>query len=89
MGFSSDQLFPFKDKLQSLGFCIFFLFSSEYDFNWASLVAQTVQNLPAVQETSVPSLGWKDPPGEGIGNPLRYSCVEKPIDRGAWQATVH
>ena len=53
------------------------------------LVAQTVQNLPAVQETSVPSLGWKDPPGEGIGNPLRYSCVEKPIDRGAWQATVH
>ena len=28
-------------------------------------------------------------PGEGNGNPLQYSCLENPIDRGAWQATVH
>ena len=28
-------------------------------------------------------------PGEGNGNPLQYSCLEKPIDRGAWWATVH
>ena len=28
-------------------------------------------------------------PGEGIGNPLQYSCLENPMDRGAWQATVH
>ena len=28
-------------------------------------------------------------PGEGNGNPLVYSCLEKPMDRGAWQATVH
>ena len=27
--------------------------------------------------------------GEGNGNPLQYSCLENPIDRGAWQATVH
>ena len=27
--------------------------------------------------------------GEGNGNPLQYSCLEKPIDGGAWQATVH
>ena len=27
--------------------------------------------------------------GEGNGNPLQYSCVENPMDRGAWQATVH
>ena len=27
--------------------------------------------------------------GEGNGNPLHYSCLENPIDRGAWQATVH
>jgi len=27
-------------------------------------------------------------PGEGNGNPLQYSCLENPIDRGAWQATV-
>ena len=28
-------------------------------------------------------------PGEGNGNPLQYSCLEKPMDRGAWWATVH
>ena len=28
-------------------------------------------------------------PGEGNGNPLQYSCLYSPIDRGAWQATVH
>ena len=27
--------------------------------------------------------------GEGNGNPLQYSCLENPKDRGAWQATVH
>jgi len=33
--------------------------------------------------------GWGRSPGEGNGNPLQYSCLEKPIDWGAWQATVH
>ena len=28
-------------------------------------------------------------PGEGHGNPLQYSCLENPMDRGAWQAAVH
>ena len=28
-------------------------------------------------------------PGEGNGNPLQYSCLENPMDTGAWQATVH
>ena len=28
-------------------------------------------------------------PGEGNGNPLRYSCLENPMDRGAWQAIVY
>ena len=137
-------------------------------FLGASLVAQTIKNLPAVQETRVQSLGWKDPkekgmathssilaseipqqggepgglqfmgsqrvrhgwmtnafashacyrasqvvlvvknlpanagdtgnagslpglgrsPGVGNGNPLQYACLEKPMDRGAWRATV-
>ena len=35
----------------------------------------------------IPGLGR--PPGEGNGNPLQYSCQEDPMDRGAWQATVH
>ena len=32
--------------------------------------------------------GWGIPPGEGNGNPLQYSCLENPKDRGAWQATA-
>ena len=34
-------------------------------------------------------LGWGRSPGGGHGNPLQYSCLENPIDRGAWWATVH
>ena len=36
---------------------------------------------------SIPGLGRS--PGEGNGNPLQYSCLENPIDGGAWWATVH
>ena len=36
---------------------------------------------------SIPGSGRS--PGEGNGNPLQYSCLENPMDRGAWQATVH
>jgi len=35
----------------------------------------------------IPGLGRS--PGEGNGNPLQYSCLENPMDRGAWQATVY
>ena len=55
----------------------------------ASLLAQNVKNLPAMQETQVPSLGWEDPLEIGNGNPLQYSCLENPLDRGAWWAIVH
>ena len=34
-------------------------------------------------------LGLGRSPGEGHGNPFQYSCLENPIDRGAWRATVH
>ena len=33
--------------------------------------------------------GWERTPGEGNGNPFQYSCLENPINRGAWWATVH
>ena len=41
----------------------------------------------AGDQGSIPGLGRY--PGEGNGNPLQYSCPENPMDRGAWQATVH
>ena len=40
-----------------------------------------------MQEIQVQSLGQEDPLEKGIGNPLQYSCLENPMDRGAWQAT--
>ena len=48
-----------------------------------------VKNPPAnAGDTgSIPGLGR--PPGGGNGNPLQYSCLENPMDRGAWWATVH
>ena len=36
---------------------------------------------------SIPGLGRS--PGGGHGNPLQYSCLENPMDRGAWRASVH
>ena len=41
-------------------------------------------------ETQVRSLGWEDPLEKGMAtHPLRYSCLENSMDRGAWWATVH
>ena len=37
----------------------------------------------------VQSLGWEYSPGGRDGNPPQYSCLEYPMDREAWQATVH
>ena len=37
-----------------------------------------------MQETQVPSVGWEDSPGGENGNPLQYSSLENPMDRGAW-----
>ena len=61
----------------------------QLQYSWASLVAQKVKNLLAMQETWVQSLGWEDPLEEGMATSSSYSCLENPMDRGAWQATVH
>ena len=57
----------------------------------ASQVVLVVKNPPAsagdVEVGSIPGLGRS--PGEGHGNPLQYSFLENPVDRGAWRATVH
>jgi len=54
-----------------------------------SLVAEMVKNLNCNAEdpSSIPGSGRS--PGEGSGNPLQYSCLGNPMDRGAWWATVH
>ena len=52
----------------------------------ASLMAQMVKSLPAMQ-TLYP--GWGRSPGEGNSNPLQYSCLGNPMDKGARWAIVH
>ena len=42
-----------------------------------------------MQDTWVRPLDQEDPLEKGNGNPLQYSCLENPMDREAWQATVH
>ena len=58
---------------------------------WASLVTQTVKKKKSACSAGnvglIPRLGRS--PGEGHGYPLQYSCLENPMDIGAWSATVH
>ena len=51
-----------------------------HPFSWASLMAQLVNNLPAMWETGVRYLGWEDSLGEGKGYPLQYSDLENSTD---------
>ena len=57
-----------------------------------------VGNFPGGSDSKASAFNARDPglipgsgrsPGEGNGNPLQYSCLENPMDRGAWLATVH
>ena len=52
-------------------------------------MAQTAKNLPEMQETQVQSLGQEEPLEKEMANPLQYSWLGNPTDRGAWRATVH
>ena len=53
------------------------------------MVAQMVKNPPAVCETLVQSLGWEDPLEEDKATHSSILAWIIPMDRGAWQATVH
>ena len=61
-----------------------FIYSAP-SIRWASLVAQLVKRLPAMQETWVWSLDQEDPLEKEIE--LQYSCLKNPMDRGAWEVT--
>ena len=53
------------------------------------MVAQTVNNLPAIRETWVRPLGWEDPLEEGVATHSSILTWRIPTDSGAWQATEH
>ena len=56
------------------------------------MLALVIKSLPVnardIRDTSlIPALGRS--PGGGSGNPMQYSCLENPLDRGVWKAIVH
>ena len=58
------------------------------DFQVALVVQNTLLKTGNIRDTgSIPGSGGS--PGGGCGNPLQYSCLENPMGRGAWPATVH
>ena len=56
-------------------------------FPGGSVVKNQPANADVRDAGSIPGLGRS--PAGGHSNPLQYSCLENPMDRGAWQATVH
>ena len=63
--------------------------SGKMPLSWASLVTQTIKNLPAMWETWVQSLGWEDPLEEGMATHSSILAWRIPMDRRAWWAVVH
>ena len=54
----------------------------------ALMIKNMAANAGDIRDTGlIPGLGIS--PRRGHGNPLQYSCLENPMDRGAWRATVH
>ena len=60
-----------------------------YQVELISLVAQMVKKSPVMQETWVRSLGCEDTLEEGMATHSSILAWKIPMDRGAWQATVH
>ena len=80
---------PLERSCHFLEFGSFLFLCYVIFFNYSS--GSAVKNLPSVQETqrdlgSFPGSGRS--PGGGHGNPLEYSCLENPMNRRAWWATV-
>ena len=87
--------------LYEVSICKTKIATSNFSVNWAAIwlllgASQAenlvVENLSAnardiKDESSIP--GYRGSPGGGHGNPLQYSCLENPMDSGAWQAMVH
>ena len=69
----------------------FHTFSEHCQINPSHCCSLTPRNPPAntfARDAGL-TLGWGRSPGEGNGNPLQYSCLGNPMDRGTWWAIIH
>ena len=76
-------------SIPRLGRCLGEGIGYPLQYSWVSLMAQTVKNPLAFQETWVQSLGWGDPLEEGMATHSSILAWRIHMDRGAWRATVH
>ena len=72
-----------------VAFRFFMVHLCRYKMERASREVQRLRIRLPMPETQVQSLVWEDSPGGGHDNPLQCSCLENPMDRGAWRATDH
>ena len=72
-----------------LAYVFILLFSNGFGTQWGfpGSTEDKVSACNVGDPDSIPGLGGS--PGEGNGSSLQYSCLENPMDRGAWRATVH
>ena len=77
-----------KSNLSIFLLSIVFVSASQRGFPSGSVGKESACNAGITGDTGSIS-GWERSPGEGNGNALQYSCQENPMDRGAWQTTVH
>ena len=79
-----------KETACSSGALVQFLdWEDPLEKGWASLVAQTVKNLPAMWEAWAQSLGWEDPLEESMATHSSVLAWRIPMDKAAWRAIVH
>ena len=84
-GYYSFVKYVFVKSFSQSVACPFILFNKVLGFPGGLEVKASASS--AGDLGSIPGSGRS--PGEGNGNPLQYSCLENPVDRGAWWATVH
>ena len=81
------MIFPLLE-ITELGYRHRVKIKHEFPTGWASWCL-TVKNLPSTARDLGSVLGPGRSPGEGNGSRLQYSCLENPVDGGAWGAAVH
>ena len=84
-GFGFAEILPSDSLVLS---SVFYVYTSEYMGSLGGSVGKESACIAAGAEDTSSVLGSGRSPGGGLGNPLQYSCLENPMDRGAWQATV-
>ena len=69
--------------------CIFIMVYLRFFYVMGYPYGSVIKNYPPSAGDTGSISGSGRSPGEGNGNPLQYSCLENPTDRGTWQAAVH